>query len=532
MDEHRDIRRAVGFDQRFEPLAALLRGDVEESLHRGGLAVVDAEGRLRGNTGDPAALVHLRSAAKPFQALAVVESGAADAFGVTSEELAVMAGSHAGQTEHVRAVRSLLARSGAAESELVCGPPIHMCSGKHAGMLLLAHHLGAPRQGYELATHPVQQTIARTIAGLLAGRPAAVRPAVDVEVRSGAEASAAAGPVARPSHTPESLFVGIDGCGVPVVRLSLDDAAWLFALLAQGATPALVQVRDAMLAHPEMVAGKSRLDTRVMRAAPGRVAAKGGAEGVQGLALLAGDDAPALGCVIKVEDGSARSLPALTQRFLEVWGLRVPAGSIEQTSPRDEWTARALAPGELRLLVDARDFGRPAPAGGVAAPTQAPAEAAPAAALEGAKLELVVGHGDEKELIRFLREEWPLSDQEVFGRQTQWIADPYALILKQKRRVVGVLKGHFLGGLASIDEFIVGHEYRGSGLGAVLLARFEEEARRRGCGRVVLRAVRGGRAEYFYRRHGYETECVQLNYEFGEDFIRLTHRLQTSDSEG
>ncbi len=146
----------------------------------------------------------------------------------------------------------------------------------------------------------------------------------------------------------------------------------------------------------------------------------------------------------------------------------------------------------------------------------------------GDRLAMVVGRGDEKDLARFLREEWPLSDEETFGRETQWIADPYALILKQRRKVLAVLKGHFLGGLASVDEFIVGRDYRSRGIGADMLARFEEEARRRGCARIVLRTVKGGRAEDFYRRMGYERECVQLDYEFGEDFVRLTHRVRSA----
>ncbi len=511
---------------------ALWRGDAVESLHRGLVTVMDSSGRLRGSVGDPATFINLRSAAKPFQAAAVVQSGAVDAFDVTSEELAVMAGSHAGQAQHVRAVRSLLARAKTSEDALVCGPPVHMCSGKHAGMILLARHLGAAVEGYERPDHPVQHYIAAFVTKLLkAGAgvhdaPGSLDGLGGLEGPSSSLHSVHSARISGPAAT-ASCFAGTDGCGVPVLRLKAEQVALLFACLAAGVHPALARVRDAMWAHPEMVAGRSRLDTRLLCAAPGSVVGKGGAEGVQGLGLREGaDGARALGWAIKIEDGSSRPLPALIRACLEACGLDIPSEALEQTSPRDEWTGRSLAAPVVHVLIDGRALVRSevreTRSGG----------GGPSVVLDGERLELVIGHGDEKELVRFLREEWPLSDEEVFGRPTEWIADPFALILKQKRKVLGVLKGHFLGGMASIDEFIVGHEYRGQGLGARMLVRFEEEAQRRGCRRVVLRSVKGGRAECFYRRHGYVTECVQLDYEFGEDFIRMAHVLGSRATEG
>ena len=503
-----DIRKSLALDQRFEPVAALLRDSAVESIHRGAIAVVDSGGSLRGRVGDASVPVLLRSVAKPFQALAVVDSGAAEAFSITPEEIAVMAGSHAGQREHTRLVAALLERSGVSQDALVCGPLVHMCSGKHAGMVVLARHLGAPVDGYQLADHPVQRTIAATIEQLLAGRPGGPLP----EHAQAVDASR------------QPLLDGMDGCGVPAVRLSLDDAAWLYALLGAGATPGLAAVRDAMLAHPELVGGGTRLDTRLMRSLPGRVVAKGGVEGVQGLAVCHDPDAlpggaVAVGIVLKVEDGSARPIPQLAWRCLEACGVQLPSDQPTETTARGEWSDRALAAGRMVALVDNWALG-----GGAEGPILA--LGAFDLAQEDGKLALVEGRGDEKDLARFLREEWPLSDEETFGRETQWIADSYALILKRRRKVLAVLKGHFLGGLASVDEFIVGREYRSRGIGAYLLARFEDEARRRGCARVVLRTVKGGRAESFYHRLGYERECVQLDYEFGEDFVRLTHRIK------
>ncbi len=330
MTADRETRTAIALDQRFEPVAALLRGSTPESIHRGAIAVVDSAGSLRGRVGDASLPLLLRSAAKPFQALAVIESGAAEALAITPEEIAVMTGSHAGQREHTQVVAGLLKRCGVAAEALVCGPLVHMCSGKHAGMVAQARHLGAPVEGYERSDHPVQLEVARTIEGLLAMRPGrrAAEPA---------QAGRGSGP---------ALFDGEDGCGVPVIRLTLEEAAWLFALLGEGATPGLARVRDAMLAHPGLVGGRTRLDTRLMLSLPGRVAAKGGAEGVQGLAVCpvhdaGGDTEMAVGVVLKVEDGSARPIPLLARLSLESCGLELPSDMAGQTAPRDEWTERA-----------------------------------------------------------------------------------------------------------------------------------------------------------------------------------------------
>ncbi|MBC7294385.1 MAG: asparaginase, partial [Thermoleophilia bacterium] len=257
--------QAGQWDAGFEPLAATLRGGQVESVYRGALAVVDTRGELVGAWGDPDLPVFLRSAAKPFQALALVESGAADAWQITAEELAVICGSHSGQPEHIAVVAGLLARLGISPEVLTCGSLAHTCSGKHAGMLALALHLGVDYEGYADPNHPVQQAIAHAISRLLA-------------LRTGSR------------HVPAlagSVFAGPDGCGTPVVRVSLADAAFLYALLGVGATPGLKRVRDAMLAHPQMVGGPGRLDTEVMQRTPGLVV-KSGAEGVLDLTLVAG----------------------------------------------------------------------------------------------------------------------------------------------------------------------------------------------------------------------------------------------------
>jgi len=256
----------------FEPVAAVVRDRSIESVHRGAIAVVDPRGELLGAVGDPGCYILLRSSAKPFQAAALVASGVADAFALSGEELAIVAGSHSGAAEHVEVVRRLPEKAGFPASALVCGAVEHNCSGKHSGMLLLARHLGVSGVGYHQEEHPVQREIHAYVASLLDG-----------QTRGRHEAGDAVGCTDRQGS--RALFAGTDGCGVPVLGMTLREAAWLFAQLAAGATPALARVRDAMVAHPSLVAGEGRLDTELMRAAAGAIVCKAGAEGVQGIGL-------------------------------------------------------------------------------------------------------------------------------------------------------------------------------------------------------------------------------------------------------
>jgi L-asparaginase len=525
-------------DACFEPLLAVVRGTAVESMHRGAIAVVGTDGELLGAAGDPSVEVLLRSSAKPFQAAAVIESGAAKQFSLTDEEIAVISGSHAGAPEHIGVVGGLLERAGLAAGSLALRSLEHMCSGKHAGMMLLARHLGVPVEGYHRGEHPVQQEVARYVLSLLEACPQRFRC-------GGATAA--------------GLFAGIDGCGVPVIRTTLYQAAWLYAALAAGATPALKRVRDAMLAHPVLVAGETRFDTRVMRAAEGRLLAKGGAEGVQGLGLVSsalplGPSAVSrrqgggLGCVVKVEDGASRPVPPLVVSFLREWALADVALKLEAHYPFRLLNADGAEVGRMEVVAGRTGFmrrispqageravgpaGGPSPAravGAVAASGDRPAgargatEGRPAGPGPFTKEDRVtVCRGDEKEVLRFLREEWPAVDRENFGRSLEWSADPYALVFRREKKIVAVLKGHFIGGVASVDEFMVGERSRGSGIGSMLIGRFEGEARKRGCSRIVLRAVKDSLAEDFYRGRGYHSECVQRGYEFGYDYVRLT----------
>lgn len=305
---------APGATARAAPLAHVLRGGEVESIHRGHVAVVDDRGRLLAWAGDPASMIFPRSAFKPFQALPLVETGAFARSGLGPDALALMAGSHSGTDRHVALARTILAAANADESALRCGsqPPFdaataealrasgeaptpirHNCSGKHAGMLLLARSLGAPLATYTDPDHPVQRRIFDRFAALVG--EAFVDP-----------------------------VPAIDGCSAPTPRMQLRTLAYSFALLGRGhdATgeelAALTVIRDAMRAHPELVAGEGRLDTLLMRAVPGSVA-KAGAEGVHAIAL----PDRGIGIALKIEDGSSRALgPAVvsTLEALDVIG--------------------------------------------------------------------------------------------------------------------------------------------------------------------------------------------------------------------
>ncbi len=289
-------------------LVEVTRGDRVESRHRGSVALVAPDGQLLASYGDPDELVFIRSAAKPFQLAPFVASGRFDAydFPAPTEALAIFAASHSGEDRHVRTVQALLREGGLTRDVLACGvhapfdvetaqrlirdgepltPLRHNCSGKHAGMALHAKAAGWPIATYWQPDHPIQQLALDTVAAV-----------------SGVDRSAVA--------------TATDGCGVVSFGIPLRGLALAFARLADPSgvsdtalRTALERIRDAMMAHPELVAGeRRRLDTALMRAAPGRLVSKAGAEGVAAIALMDGAGGrfgSAAGLAIKIEDGDA-----------------------------------------------------------------------------------------------------------------------------------------------------------------------------------------------------------------------------------
>lgn len=278
-------------------LAEVTRGHLVESEHRGAIAVVDADGHPRLVVGTIGRPVFPRSAVKVLQAIPLIETGAAEAFGFGDAELALACSSHSGELRHVRTAAAMLERAGLMADALECGAhaPIaekaavaiwaaglapsslhNNCSGKHAGMLATARHLGEATAGYVAPGHPVQQRIAAVLTDFT-GAPL------------------------------EESQCGIDGCSVPTWAIPIAALAKAFAILAAGTSKAHGaagrRLLAAGMAEPFMVAGSRRLDTEVMTLLRGRVFIKTGAEGVYCGAI----PGTALGLALKIDDGAGRA---------------------------------------------------------------------------------------------------------------------------------------------------------------------------------------------------------------------------------
>ena len=311
-----------------EPLVEVTRGGITESRHRGHVVAVESDGAIVAQLGAPETVTYLRSSAKPHQAIPLIASGAADRFGFTEKEIALACASHNGEPIHTELAASMLAKIGLGPEALKCGvhepysaevarelrergeePNVlqNNCSGKHAGMLALALHLGAPTETYDEPTNPVQLAIGK-IVSQFCGIPV------------------------------EDIAIGTDGCGVPVFGITVKAMALMYARLIapppnfdEDIRNACARIVAAMTKHPELIGGTSeRLDTEMMRAAKGRLVSKVGAEGVYTVGVLPCDDWPrGLGLALKIEDGddrrarptvvieSLRQLGVLTDEALE-----------------------------------------------------------------------------------------------------------------------------------------------------------------------------------------------------------------------
>ncbi|NOY98607.1 MAG: asparaginase [Chloroflexi bacterium] len=285
-----------------KPIFESTRGTTVESIHYGAAAVVDVSGKLLAWIGDPQSVTFLRSAAKPFQALPFIERGGARTFGLLPREIAQICASHTGSDMHVATVRGIQAKAGLRESDLQCGvhipfdkaaadrlflsgekptPCHHNCSGKHTGMLAHAKMRGLPLDTYLDLEHPIQQDILSTFAGMC-------------------------------ELAPEEIHLGTDGCSAPNFAVPLYNAALGYARLCDPhdlpdiRAEACRAVTAAMMAHPEMVSGYGRFDTRLMQVGGGKIVVKGGAEGYQCAGLMPGAlgaGSPGVGIALKVSDG-------------------------------------------------------------------------------------------------------------------------------------------------------------------------------------------------------------------------------------
>ena len=290
-------------------LTEVLRGEQPESWHRGSVAIVDSGGEER-SFGNAHQVLFPRSALKPLQVLPLLEREVDLELNLTRRQIALLSASHSGDRHHVRQVRAILDAADIPVSALQCGAhppfdplaqedlhrttatptPLHNnCSGKHAGMLLLARKLKVPLEGYLERDHPVQILIRETILEFT-------------------EAST------------QELAVAIDGCSAPAYGLTLSNLARAFHKLtaleahAESRRHAIQRLFHAVVHEPHYLSGSQQMDQALIRAGFPRVFAKRGAEAMLAIAVRADSDrANGIGMAIKVDDGANRGYyqPAL-----------------------------------------------------------------------------------------------------------------------------------------------------------------------------------------------------------------------------
>ena len=278
------------------PMVEIWRADLLESLHLGHGVICDDSGGIVRAWGDPQALIYPRSSCKMVQALPLITSGAAAKYGLSSEQLALACASHNGAAIHTTRVQAWLEALGLGDDDLRCGPQLpadidarnglirahdspcqihNNCSGKHAGFLTLAQHMGAGPEYVEI-DHPVQQAALEAF-----------------EETTG---------LTSPGY-------GIDGCSAPNFQTTVHGLARSMAWFASAGSrsdrqsAAAAELVAAMARHPELVAGEGRACTALMRAMGGRAVVKTGAEAVF-VAILPEQK---LGVAIKIADGATRA---------------------------------------------------------------------------------------------------------------------------------------------------------------------------------------------------------------------------------
>lgn len=274
----------------------LLREGIVESTHSVQAVVADNRGRALSVAGSPETATFVRSALKPFQALAVTASGTLERYGLTDRDLAIICSSHQGTVEQARQVFNILWRCDVEPSALQCPIPAgrrsrleHNCSGKHAGMLAVCRQLSYPLSNYTQRNHPVQRLILGKFAELL-------------------------------RMPGEEIIYAHDDCGAPTYFMQLVQMAALYGLLASGDNVDMERIVRAMTHHPAMVAGDGQFDTELMRLAEGELVSKAGSEGIQCIARVG----EGLGLAIKVADGAKRAKHAVAIHLLKQMGWISP----------------------------------------------------------------------------------------------------------------------------------------------------------------------------------------------------------------
>ncbi|MBE9166159.1 asparaginase [Pleurocapsales cyanobacterium LEGE 06147] len=274
----------------------LLREGIIESVHQVEATVCDCRGRVMLIAGSYETSTFIRSALKPFQALAVTSTGTLERYELTDKDLAIMCSSHQGTIEQSRQVFNILWRADIEPSALQCpipegkkSPLQHNCSGKHAGMLAVCQQRNWPLNTYLHRSNPVQKLILNKLAELL-------------------------------QMPGEELIGARDDCGAPTYSMQLRQMATLYAHLASGSNLDLERIVRAMTYHPRMVAGDGGFDTELMRLSEGELVSKSGAEGIQCIGRVG----EGMGLAIKVMDGSKRAKYAVAIHLLKQMGWITP----------------------------------------------------------------------------------------------------------------------------------------------------------------------------------------------------------------
>ncbi|MFP5270787.1 asparaginase [Coleofasciculus sp.] len=301
----------------------LLREGIAESTHHAQAVLCDERGRVLSVAGNSETSTFIRSALKPFQALAVTTTGTLERYNLNDRDLAIICSSHQGNLEQIRQVFKILWRCDVDPSALQCPIPPgkqsaleYNCSGKHAGLLAVCRQRNWSVDSYLQYNHPVQRLVLSKVAELM-------------------------------RMPPEELILAHDDCGAPTYFLQLGQIATLYAQLASGDNLAMERIVRAMTHHPNLVAGEGVFDTELMRLTQGEVVSKAGSEGVQCIGRVG----EGLGMAIKVIDGAKRAKYAVAIQLLKQMGWISPsvAESLAETFMHFGQFKRLEVIGELSM---------------------------------------------------------------------------------------------------------------------------------------------------------------------------------------
>lgn len=311
-------------------LVETYRAGVLESFQRGVVCVVDKDGKIIYSEGDVQQICYPRSALKLIQVMPMLESGAAEHFDFTLEEIAIMCGSHNGEPEHQRVVNSILSKIGLDKDKLFCGPqyptdreesnrlicnhekPHHIhnnCSGKHAGFLAYCVYKGWPVENYISPEHPAQQQVLQTVEEIY-------------------------------EYPKEKMVTALDGCSAPIFSMPVYNQAVGYKNLvypvkfSEKRQKACAAIIEAVTQYPYMVAGRGRYCTDMMQVCAPRIIGKTGAEGVFCLGL----PGEKIGVAIKIDDGKQHAQYHVAQRFIEATGMFTP----EQLAPLNNYARQEI----------------------------------------------------------------------------------------------------------------------------------------------------------------------------------------------